>query len=281
AQGRVQPTMQMKHGFAVNNDKGLESEADSMGQKATQAFSQNSNPEKKRQSNILIKTSRNNSVSQQIVQKKIVLDPVKGPFAERTLRDLEMLVGGGSVIVKSNGELAMIGLEQDALTAGWRLLERMILNPHTVVLGYDPNITGPKNKVGNLEDSRDPKKGSGSLVSIPLQVNMSDLVKTSTNELVMEDTERHIILAHELIHADRGQRGKKAKGAGLHDVIGIWKNEIFTKRGVFAVKEELETVGLLLAENDPEQITENMIRAQLGKNLRAAYDEKGLQLPGF
>lgn len=35
-QGRVQPTMQMQEGVAVNDDKGLESEADSMGAKALQ-----------------------------------------------------------------------------------------------------------------------------------------------------------------------------------------------------------------------------------------------------
>jgi len=35
-QGRVQPTMQMKEGVAVNDDKGLESEADRMGGKAFQ-----------------------------------------------------------------------------------------------------------------------------------------------------------------------------------------------------------------------------------------------------
>lgn len=35
-QGRVQPTMQMKEGVAVNDDKGLESEADNMGAKAMQ-----------------------------------------------------------------------------------------------------------------------------------------------------------------------------------------------------------------------------------------------------
>lgn len=35
-QGRVQPTMQMKEGVAVNDDKGLENEADQMGDKATQ-----------------------------------------------------------------------------------------------------------------------------------------------------------------------------------------------------------------------------------------------------
>ncbi|MCK9397745.1 MAG: DUF4157 domain-containing protein [Methylobacter sp.] len=37
AQGRVQPTMQMKNGVPVNDDKGLEHEADSMGTKATNA----------------------------------------------------------------------------------------------------------------------------------------------------------------------------------------------------------------------------------------------------
>lgn len=35
-QGRVQPTMQMKEGVAVNDDKSLESEADTMGAKAMQ-----------------------------------------------------------------------------------------------------------------------------------------------------------------------------------------------------------------------------------------------------
>ncbi|MDP2143451.1 MAG: DUF4157 domain-containing protein [Gallionella sp.] len=36
AQGRVKPTMQMKDGVSVNDDKGLEQEADSMGAKAVQ-----------------------------------------------------------------------------------------------------------------------------------------------------------------------------------------------------------------------------------------------------
>jgi uncharacterized protein DUF4157 len=35
-QGRVQPTMQMKEGVPVNDDPGLESEADVMGAKAAQ-----------------------------------------------------------------------------------------------------------------------------------------------------------------------------------------------------------------------------------------------------
>lgn len=39
AQGRVQPTMQMKAGISVNNDPGLESEADMMGARAMQASS--------------------------------------------------------------------------------------------------------------------------------------------------------------------------------------------------------------------------------------------------
>jgi hypothetical protein len=37
-QGRVQPTMQMKEGVAVNDDKGLEHEADVMGEKAVQTI---------------------------------------------------------------------------------------------------------------------------------------------------------------------------------------------------------------------------------------------------
>ena len=41
-QGRVQPTMQMKAGVAVNDDPGLENEADVMGAKAVQMFKNNS-----------------------------------------------------------------------------------------------------------------------------------------------------------------------------------------------------------------------------------------------
>lgn len=36
AQGRVRPTVQMKGGVAINDDKGLETEADVMGTKAMQ-----------------------------------------------------------------------------------------------------------------------------------------------------------------------------------------------------------------------------------------------------
>ncbi len=41
AQGRVQPTMQMKEGVAVNDDKGLEAEADLMGGRAVQLYKYN------------------------------------------------------------------------------------------------------------------------------------------------------------------------------------------------------------------------------------------------
>ena len=43
-QGRVKPTLQMKAGVPVNDDKGLESEADTMGAKALQAKSTNTVP---------------------------------------------------------------------------------------------------------------------------------------------------------------------------------------------------------------------------------------------
>jgi len=43
-QGRVQPTMQMKAGVAVNDDPGLENEADTMGAKAMQMVTDTLNP---------------------------------------------------------------------------------------------------------------------------------------------------------------------------------------------------------------------------------------------
>lgn len=44
AQGRVQPTMQMKSGIPVNNDKGLEDEATAMGEKAVQRWGMDNAP---------------------------------------------------------------------------------------------------------------------------------------------------------------------------------------------------------------------------------------------
>jgi hypothetical protein len=61
-QGRVQPTMQMKGGVAVNDDKGLESEADGMGKKTLQM---KSNP-----SSVLV-TGQNLPLQQGIVQRTL------------------------------------------------------------------------------------------------------------------------------------------------------------------------------------------------------------------
>jgi hypothetical protein len=230
-------------------------------------------------------------VNHATVQRRIILVPAEGQEAEQTLADLQKIIGNDLANLLSKtptGELAMASTTPpQVVTAGFRLLERMIRSGKLVQLASPTQPTKPTNRPESLEDARNPSTGTGSTVSVPIALTMRDLVKTAQDELVREDTKRHIVLAHELIHADRAQRGRKAKGGGEINVTGNWENpntgllEKINKKNVFAMKEELETVGLIMNSADPDQITENMIRAELGEKLRVTYDETALGLPGL
>ena len=78
----------------------------------------------------------------------------------------------------------------------------------------------------------------------------------------------HIALAHELIHGDRAQRGM------VHCPLEIERHRIYAPallpvRG-WGTREELATIGIG-SFHTPHCITENMIRAEQGMNIRVAY----------
>jgi hypothetical protein len=72
-----------------------------------------------------------------------------------------------------------------------------------------------------------------------------------------------VVLGHELVHADRAQRGRTAEGEFSSHHVGGVKH--------FAPQEELETVGLV-PKTHPHDITENDLRAQMKTPLRESYN---------
>ena len=71
-QGRVEPTAQMKTGALVNDDGGLEKEADIMGSKAVQIGSQNTSPRLNESSTTTVEQRKGN-----VIQKKAEADETK------------------------------------------------------------------------------------------------------------------------------------------------------------------------------------------------------------
>jgi hypothetical protein len=76
AQGRVQPTMQMKDGVPVNDDAGLEHEADVMGGKAAAICANTS------QAGSNVQCCSNQGHVQQLHANKLVLDSAKAHYAD-------------------------------------------------------------------------------------------------------------------------------------------------------------------------------------------------------
>jgi Domain of unknown function (DUF4157) len=132
AQGRVKPTMQMKGGVPVNDDRGLEHEADVMGARAMQ-FRRSTQGDIRAQTGDV--TSAKNGPTNPIVQRRIgfefetgipVAEQIPGPIYQALDNDeLEAPFPGGKLMVDHLPGHAPTALENYAL---WNIIE-FVTNP--------------------------------------------------------------------------------------------------------------------------------------------------------
>ena len=158
---------------------------------------------------------------------------------------------------------------------GTELLDRLIESDETVRIvvsrdGYRARYSNPEN-TGN---------GVGSDVTVlinPWFVEPLPTVDPKTGNVVAQEFPDFIGLGHELIHADRATRGVRLFGEEEYRyqvgrtmwTCGPFFGYNYTYDTQVIRKEDLAT--MRLKYNRPNDITENMLRAEHGLNPRGAY----------
>ena len=199
-----------------------------------------------------------------------------------TISTLQMLTNH-ILVQDANGRVGYLNhpLSTQSLPAGNELIRRVIGSKHATTIEYDLdglnsiNLSGINVNGAWILPNGSPNEGAGSRITfVPDERLHLWTVIPNTNVLSRETTHMplHIILAHELIHADRYARGI-AQSADLADGgTPVQNREYVTTRimnssGVitevtdFLLVEELMTVGL---HPNSHSITENMIRLEHG-----------------
>lgn len=226
---------------------------------------------------------------QPVIQRKITLerapDDAEDQYRQTNLDDLNRMLAGSQASLAfdpESGELHFNhdeGADVDVGHQGYRLLNRMIASDHEVRVQRSDDPGNAKTRADDKDSAGAVGVGSGSVVRMPDAVAVESLV-AHDGELLREQTQRHFVLAHELVHADRAQRGYRvSSGFAEHPVEGVYVPDQSDPFG-FALpegalnrprQEEGETVGLV-AGADPDSITENDLREQLGASRRAVYE---------
>lgn len=227
------------------------------------------------------------------IQAKLTLtkkdDDDEDTYRKTNLADLNRLLAGSNATVGYDDESGLVKfnhgdqVQVDDSHKGYKLLKRMIEHDHEVSIADHNEADNAKNTPDSPDDASDTTKGSGSTVKLAQQTDVSALVKNKDGELVHEQTPRHLVLGHELIHADRAQRGyrstKSFANSPSYSVQGTYVPDSTKSFGFklpqgtthTAKAEESETVGLAQG-TDVAPITENDLRGQLGVSKRALYE---------
>ncbi|HEY0116716.1 MAG TPA: M91 family zinc metallopeptidase [Allosphingosinicella sp.] len=145
--------------------------------------------------------------------------------------------------------------------AGIRLLSRISASPTIVLISPWQSEPGTKaffNRPSNLPAAQG-GAGTGSEVAFGPYAPRETANADGTKAVPAAE----VVLGHELVHADRAQRGRTAEGEFSSHHVGGVKH--------FAPQEELETVGLV-PKTHPDDITENDLRAQMKTPLRESYN---------
>jgi hypothetical protein len=233
-----------------------------------------------------------------VIQARLAIsDHADGDLVEHNIADLQRLLGNsGASIRHQNGEISLQGdvSEEGAKHPGYRLLRRIIASGKTTTLHgkSDASKTEAKGAAADLPGASDPHKGSDHTVYVPPGEGPESVVQDDKGKITLEPAPRHIVLGHELIHADRAQRGvRAASGQAKYNVTGSYtdnttaSNTVHTgTKETFARLEELRTVGLtptgslfggaINDEHDPDvDISENDLRKALGHKPVAAYEK--------
>jgi len=161
--------------------------------------------------------------------------------------------------------------------SGNELLERLLVNSTGVVI---IQLSALRNSISGWQGSRNYFNGVG-VDRLTINLNLTHTVRNytlnaSTGFFSMQDVPLYIVLAHELIHAERIQRGgaiSTRRTATLnvptgevtrffiHPSFHSWTSTTYTTiRGV--LREEFATIGIDFYR--PGDITENQIRQEQG-----------------
>lgn len=320
-QGRVRPTMQLM-GVAVNDHQGLEREADVMGARAASGD----------YSPITAPIVRQGSNADTPIQRVLI---VKGSpeYRQQVQAHLQKLVGKGHgnnrkyVTVHPKSGAVRVTPPRRKSVAGHRLLHRITASPHAVTLRdaaqgeavqaepqrprsitraigdvasdiWNWRAWGGTQQLRNRAAAGNPALGAGA--TIPYNTALPNVLRLThvdngaggTNQQV---SPQHLILGHELIHADHYQRGTGAFAAGGGMLRGTYDYPRPAVAGghdqEVGLREEMNNVGIppaaaldprfgILANQptfsnapnaDANAITENMLRAQHGQPLRRRY----------
>jgi len=277
-QGRVKPTMQLKGKVNINDDKGLEREADAMGSKALQmqqAVNQGQAADYKMMNK---KPTRESSASS--IQRSIRVEGDKATQEYYAGSLDELLAGSGATVhFDRYGRISLVNSPAahsvQANHAGYRLLSRMIQSHNLVSIGIDQRHPGdgPYAREDSERHAANPMRGSGAFIHFNRNYRSVDTTRDAFGNLNVLTVPRSLVLGHELIHADHMQRGRLLlKGqTATHQVQGNISNYGAVNYQEREEHEELSTVGLV-PKNRPADITENELRGAIGIDPRVSYN---------
>jgi uncharacterized protein DUF4157 len=333
-QGRVRPTMQMKGRVNVNDEVELEREADVMGEnalrrgKAVSGVLSVSDVDMRRTS----VTEGGYSKSTAPIQARLAVGG-DGDYRQRVSAHLQQLAAPGVRVGvhAETGEVTLHGEpaeEAHAQLPSHRLLSRMVAHQHTAHIQpladgeamraepqqprsrgraaldtvgdlYHWRPWGSTQQLRNRATAAIPQTGTGSVIhygaDLPDEHRQTWDENPETHIAERQAAPQHIALAHEMIHADRFQRGRGAFTAQGDMMTGTY-NYNRARVGVDqepAYIEEMSNVDVPsapeldprfgdLAERptfrsaetrpqDPDAITENQIRGQFNLRRRVRY----------
>jgi len=197
---------------------------------------------------------------------------------QRILDQMRKLTDG-EIKMNKYGYLRLTVGEDSKTTKGNELIQRLIGSKYTNKFFENTQNDGNSlavsiDKFGKLMDADAymAKGSSAALINFDTQNDGTLLLVNPETGFVEEQSAgAHMLLAHELIHADRMNRGvfyADTKTARNNVRFGAW---IGYNVGTEHVRrEELATVGL--SHYNGNDITENMLRQEHGLSLRGAYN---------
>lgn len=156
---------------------------------------------------------------------------------------------------------------------GNMLIERMINSQKNCSITVDYDYAGG---LTDFVSSKNCSNGKGTDTSIIFNPDFSPYLytgKTVNSLLSLQKTDPYIVLAHEMIHADRAMQGITLTGKTSHKyLISYSSNSLFSNEtyGYEPIKkEEAATVGFGYCNIN--STTENMIREEHGLPMRGRY----------
>jgi hypothetical protein len=250
-------------------------------------------PEQKASQRAVQGMSQSLTPATSLVQRTLMIDPPNGEFAQQLIADLKKLLTGTKgyeIEVSPDGGVTLKRTTDEVENSqpGFILLSRVISSEKSVrllsSLKNEKNWTESKSSVEDSTTASN-RKGSNVVIFVNPEMLQKSIVKDrKTEEIKAEDSPSEIVLAHELIHAERAQRGVRAAGKGSgrveYPVKGKFNNKnLETDYG--SRVEEVLTVGLeptgaekKRVETDfgTQDITENKIREQLDYSPIVVYE---------